>query len=125
MDKKIFIKNIFLALTILFMLFIVIMPNYCYAKDSLGLGDLDKYEVSGGGSTKLEKKANTIYAYIRNIGIILSVIILLVIGIKYMLGSVEEKANYKETLLPYIIGAFLLFTGSLIPQLIYNFMQNF
>ena len=42
-----------------------------------------------------------------------------------MMGSVEEKATYKQTLLPYLIGAILLFTGSLIPQLIYDIMQNF
>ena len=32
--------------------------------------------------------------------VVLSVIMLIVLGIKYMLGSVDEKANYKETLLP-------------------------
>lgn len=41
-----------------------------------------------------------------------------------MMGSAEEKADYKESLRPYIIGAFLLFTGSLIPQLIYTLSQN-
>lgn len=126
MNKKYILINILIVLTILL---ITIIPNYCYSSNpdtsSLGLGDLNKYEGTNIGSTKFEKKANTVFAYIRNIGIVLSVVVLIVIGIKYMLGSTEEKANYKETLLPYIIGAFLLFTGSLVPQLIYNFMQNF
>lgn len=122
MNRK---MNIIAILIILITLMTLIIPNYCYADDSLGLGDLDKYEGTNPGSTKLVKKANSIFSYIRIIGIIMSVVILIVIGIKYMLGSTEEKANYKETLLPYIIGAFLLFTGSLVPQLIYNFMQNF
>lgn len=125
MNKKNIVMNIFAILIILITLMTLIIPNYCYADDSLGLGDLDKYEGTNPGSTKLVKKANSIFSYIRIIGIIMSVVILIVIGIKYMLGSTEEKANYKETLLPYIIGAFLLFTGSLVPQLIYNFMQNF
>lgn len=145
MNKRKIIMNVFLILTIIMMLSTVIIPNYCYAKDkttknkivensitenetiedTLGLGDLDKYQGTNPGSTKLVDKANIILGSIRNIGIVLSVVILIVIGIKYMLGSAEEKANYKETLLPYIIGAFLLFTGSLIPQLIYDFMQNF
>lgn len=122
MNRK---MNIIAILIILITLMTLIIPNYCYADDSLGLEDLDKYEGTNPGSTKLVKKANSIFSYIRIIGIIMSVVILIVIGIKYMLGSTEEKANYKETLLPYIIGAFLLFTGSLVPQLIYNFMQNF
>ena len=34
---------------------------------------------------------------------------LAVLGVKYMLGSVEEKAEYKKDLIPYFIGAVLLF----------------
>lgn len=135
MNKRNIIINILIALIAIITLTTLIIPNYCYAKgktaedekveDKLGLGDLNDYEGTNPGSTKLVKKANSIFSYIRIIGIILSVVMLVVIGIKYMLGSTEEKAKYKETLLPYIIGAFLLFTGSLIPQLIYDFMQNF
>lgn len=127
MNKKNILINILIVLTILL---IAIIPNYCYSSNtdpgsSLGLGDLDEYEATSTGSTKLKLKANIIFSVIRDIGIVLSVVMLIVLGIKYMLGSVEEKANYKETLLPYIIGAFLVFTGSLIPQLIYDFMKNF
>ena len=130
MNKRNIIINILILLIAIITLSTVIIPNYCYAiddptEDKLGLEDLDKYKGTNPGSTKLVNKANTILAYIRNIGIVLSVVILIIIGIKYMLGSTEEKAKYKETLLPYIIGAFLLFTGSLIPKLIYDFMQNF
>lgn len=56
-------------------------------------------------------------------GIVLSVIVLAVIGIKYMLGSAEEKAEYKKTLMPYIIGAGLIFGASTIAQIVYNFMK--
>ena len=31
------------------------------------------------------------------------------IGIKYMLGSAEERAEYKKTMLPYFVGAILIF----------------
>lgn len=121
MNKK---NIIFKILVIIMILLIMVIPNYCYSAD-LGLGDLNQYEGTNPGSTKLESKANVIFSGLRNIGIVLSVIILIIIGIKYMLGSVEEKANYKETLVPYLIGTVLLFTGSLIPELIYKFMQNF
>ncbi len=43
------------------------------------------------------------------------VIILIAIGIKYMLGSVEEKVEYKKHMMPYVLGAFVLFTGSFLP----------
>ena len=37
-----------------------------------------------------------------------------------MPGSVEEKAEYKKSLLPYAIGAAIIFTGSWLPQLIFD-----
>ena len=122
MNKKNLIINIIILLTTIMTLMLVTVPNYSYASadaddDPLGLEDLNKYQGTS--------KANTIFSYLRTIGIVLSVVALIAIGIKYMLGSVEEKATYKQTLLPYLIGAILLFTGSLIPQLIYDIMQNF
>ena len=59
------------------------------------------------------------------VGVILSVIILVMIGIKYMLGSVEEKADYKKSMIPYLIGALMVFSVTTLPQLIYKFIQNF
>ena len=50
----------------------------------------------------------------------ISVIALIVLGIKYMMGSLEEKAQYKKTLLPYVIGACLVFGASVITSILYN-----
>lgn len=55
------------------------------------------------------------------IGIVVAVIILMVLGIKYMMGSAEEKAEYKKTMIPYIIGAILIFGASTIANMVYNF----
>ncbi|MBR3163167.1 MAG: TrbC/VirB2 family protein [Clostridia bacterium] len=65
-----------------------------------------------------------ILSAITTTGIVLSVIVLAVIGIKYMLGSAEEKAEYKKTLMPYIVGAGLIFGASTIATIVYNFMKN-
>ena len=76
------------------------------------------------GSEKLKSKAEIILGVIQTIGTVISVIILMVIGIKYMLGSVEEKSEYKQTLFPYLIGAALIFSGSTVPQIIYQISKN-
>lgn len=60
-------------------------------------------------ASKLQSAGNTIVGVIQIIGTILSVAVLGVIGIKYMIGSVEERAEYKRTMMPYIIGAVLVF----------------
>ena len=37
-----------------------------------------------------------------------------------MVGSVDEKAQYKKTLVPYVIGCILVFTASTIAGLVYQ-----
>lgn len=54
------------------------------------------------------------------IGIIVAVIVLLVLGIKYMMGSASEKAEYKKTMIPYLVGAILIFGASAITQVVVN-----
>ena len=56
----------------------------------------------------------------RNVSVVVAVISLMIIGLKYIFGSVEEKANYKATMMPYIIGCVLAASGTTIVTFIYN-----
>lgn len=67
---------------------------------------------------------NKIVTVIRTVGMIISVIILMVLGIKYMMGSSEEKASYKKTMMPYLIGAVLLFGASALAGMVFNFAND-
>ena len=85
----------------------------------------DKYDPSKTPLTKEDteratKKVGIILAAIRNISAVASVIVLMIIGFKYMIGSVEEKANYKATMIPYIIGCVMAVAGTTIVSFIYN-----
>ena len=77
--------------------------------------------VSGQGITNL---GSTIVGVLQIIGIIVAVVVLLVLGIKYMMGSAEEKAEYKKTMIPYVIGALLIFAASTIVNVLYNLFFN-
>lgn len=68
-------------------------------------------------------KVGVILGAIRNISVIVSVVILMIIGVKYMLGSVEEKANYKATMIPYLIGCILAVSGTTIVSFIYDYVR--
>lgn len=129
--KKIFI------ITIIMIILISIPYNMVFAQQmgggaegggtgsqDLGLGNLEDYKGSNPNSSTLQSMGNNILGIIQAVGTVLSVAMLMGIGIKYMLGSVEERADYKQTLKPYIIGAFLLFTGTTVPNIIYQFAQN-
>lgn len=61
------------------------------------------------GADRVMDIGNRIIGIIRFVGSFASVIVLIVIGIKYMSGSIEERAEYKKTMVPYIVGAVLVF----------------
>lgn len=63
---------------------------------------------------------NDIVRVITTIGTVVSVVILVVLGIKYMMGSAEEKADYKKSMIPYIVGAILIFASSTIVGVVYD-----
>ncbi len=85
----------------------------------------DSYEPGAvTGNSKVFGIANILISIIKWIGVALSVIILMVLGIKYLTGSIEEKAEYKKTMVPYVVGCMLLFAGSFIVQIIYDMVTG-
>lgn len=79
--------------------------------------------LNGNGNLQindLTKVGNNIVTIIQVVGIVIAVIVLLVIGIKYMMGSASEKAEYKKTMIPYIVGAVLIFAGTSLVRVIYS-----
>lgn len=57
----------------------------------------------------LHETSNFLYNLLLGIGIIVAVIVGSILGLKYMIGSVEEKAEMKEKLLAYIISCGVVF----------------
>lgn len=58
--------------------------------------------------------AGRVLGWIRNIAAIASVIVLSILGVKFMIGSTEERAEYKKSFLPLIIGLFVVLAASTI-----------
>lgn len=78
------------------------------------------YGTSDGG---LSEKAGKIMGMIRNVAAIAAVIIIMVLGVKYMLGSVEEKAEYKKSFVPLIVGIVLVVAATAIASFIFNMAE--
>ena len=57
----------------------------------------------------LQNVSDVVYNVLLAVGIIAAVIVGLIIGIKYMMGSVAQKAETKELLAPYIVGCVIIF----------------
>lgn len=118
MNKKV-MRIISIVLTIVCVAFIA---STCFA------AEIDPKIINGKDAkvdtTKIGNIGNQIATIIRNVGIVAAVIIIMVLGIKYMIGSAEEKAEYKKTFIPYIVGALLLFGASGIAQAVISFSNG-
>lgn len=74
-------------------------------------------------SNDISDLGNKIIGILQTLGIVLSVVILIILGIKYMMGSAEEKAEYKKTMIPYLVGAAFIFLAPTIANVVYNFLK--
>lgn len=83
----------------------------------------DQIQPVDGDTNGILTISGKVVGFIRNVGIAASVIILMIIGFKYLTGSVEEKADYKKSLMPYVVGAIVLFGASSIAGFVVNFMK--
>lgn len=115
-------------LCISFMLVTMFCTTFSMAADKTatgsGINPTDSYTQSTQTYADLQTMGGNVIKVVSTIGSIASIIVLVVLGIKYMIGSAEEKAEYKKTLLPYVIGAALVFAASGIAGVVYNFTQN-
>lgn len=110
-------KKIFLILIVIFLL--VNIFNEAFATINPDTYD-PKDTVTSADTNLLYGKVGIVLGAIRNISTVVSVIVLMIIGFKYIIGSVEEKANYKQTMIPYIIGCIMAVAGTTIVSFIYN-----
>lgn len=69
----------------------------------------DLQKQGGVDEEQLSSMVDFLYNLLLGIGIIAAVIVGTILGIKYMIGSVEEKAEYKETLFAYLISCVVIF----------------
>lgn len=74
------------------------------------------FEGGDANTEQLENVGASLVDIITTVGIIVAVIVLLIIGIKYLMGSASEKAEYKKTMIPYLVGAVIIFGASAIAK---------
>lgn len=113
-----------LSLIVISLLAIILIPTFVMASGPID--DPDSFDPSKtpSSNTKATEKVKVILNVISVVGIIVGVITLTIIGVKYMLGSVQEKAEYKKTMFSYLIGAILLVSICTIVQFIYRVTNN-
>lgn len=81
-------------------------------------------ELKGGDYDEAFELGGILVSGLQIVGTVIAIAGIMIMGIKYMIGSVEEKAEYKKTLIPYIIGCIFIFAISNIVSLIYNLVAQ-
>ena len=82
--------------------------------------DVKNNESLGNAGTEIKTIGQKIFSGIYSVGSAISVITIAFLGIKYMMGSAEQKADYKKSMMPYLIGAVCLFGATSIANMIYT-----
>ena len=75
-------------------------------------------------ATELQNFSNMLYNALLIIGIIIAVIVGAILGIKFMMGSVGEKADIKKLLVPYVVGCIIVFGAFGIWKLVVTILAN-
>lgn len=139
MVKNIKLINKIVEILIVLIMLSTVFSNIVYAKPSGGAPS-GGY-TAGGSTTKSDKIidtntyapgndamdsprvaaiAGTVLNVVQVIGIIIAVGCISIVGIQYMVGSVEQKAEYKKTMTAMIVGAILLVSTTTIVKVIYS-----
>ncbi len=122
-----------------FKLILVLLMTFCIFSlmipKTYALGDIissaDKFIEDGKGQTGVgitdkttQSMSSIIYNVLFILGIVIAVVWGLIIAIKFITGSVEEKAEVKKTLVPYIVGCIVLFGAFTIWKIVVTILQS-
>lgn len=73
---------------------------------------------------KLQEFSSSLYSVLLIAATAVTVLVGMVLGIKYMIGSVEEKAEYKKMLVPFVAGCIAIYGSFGIWKLLVNILDK-
>ena len=116
-------KSIKIVSVVLMILAIALVSTTVLAGDTANFRPTD-VNFDTRNTQNIQSLGSRILGIVRVVGTIAAVAMLIVLGIKYMMGSAEERAEYKKTLFPYFIGAILIFAATNLADIIYTWAQG-
>lgn len=120
---KSFIKKTSIVLALLLVV-IIVFNNSVYAGKTvsslIGSATWNKVKQGDQGTNGITDALNTILGIVQIAGTGIALICITLTGIRYMLASVEDKAQTKKYLVGALIGSLLLFGGIGIMKIIQN-----
>lgn len=136
------IKIMLIALMIFFSIITIVDPYYAWGKitkeerdgghttDEIieeGKNFIDTGKVKAEDKIKqdnLQKMSNTLYNILLVTGILIALIVGMILGIKFIMGGIEEKAEIKTMIIPYIVGCVVVFGAFTIWKIVVDILQS-
>lgn len=122
---------IFICILILFLTIIYPTNVQAQSVDDIFNG-ADEFLKKGGGqegigntidNQVLGDTSDFLYNVLLGLGMIIAVVVGMVLGIKYMMATSEDKAEIKQTLPAYIVACVVVFGAFAIWRLVVNMIQ--
>ncbi len=101
-------KKILIVAILIILFFITICQPHTFATGTINTNDYRPELPGTEGTQYVIDRANVLIGVIKTAGIVVAVIMMIILGFKYMTGSVSEKAEYKKTMIPYLVGIILV-----------------
>ena len=118
------IVKIISILMLVIMLATVAMPVFAtdagYSTVIKNIKDKAEDPTTNVDTTGMEEIAGKVLKLVRNVAVILAVILITVLGVKYMMGSVEEKAGYQKSFVPLIVGAVVVVAATQLATMLFS-----
>ena len=92
------------------------------------VGDADKFIEAGTTewvkTDELQKFSQSLYGILFAVGVVIAVIMGMILGIKLMTSPIDQKAEAKKLLIPYVAGCVIVFGAFGIWKLVVTIMQQ-
>lgn len=112
--KRISYKKILLVIILFICVFSIATSSYASLPDI-------KPNTSAPGVSQVKSVAEMVLGIAQILGLAVAVVMMVVLAIKYMSAAPGEKANVKQSLIIFVIGALLLFAGATVLKVINHF----
>lgn len=114
------LKVIFIIAVMLFGL-LGVSQNISFAEKADVVGTLDNVNSATGGDIgDAATIGGNIVNWIWGISIVVAVVVVMITGLKFIVGSTQEKAEYKKSLIPLVVGVLILVFATTIVKVLFG-----
>lgn len=114
------LKVIFIIAVMLFGL-LGVSQNISFAEKADVGGTLDNVNSATGGNIgDAATIGGNIVNWIWGISIVVAVVVVMITGLKFIVGSTQEKAEYKKSLIPLVVGVLILVFATTIVKVLFG-----